>query len=556
MLRETAVALRPRTLESEQEVVEGDSLEVMSKLQDAFFTSIITDPPYGLSQEPDIAEVIRHWLAGDVYKHNSRGFMGKSWDSFVPGPEYWRECYRVLKPGGHLLAFSSTRTDDLLSIAIRFAGFERRDEIRCEGVGSLAWMYGSGFPKSLNVALSIDKVARGAPQGGADSNKRGGHVLPARTTLAMGGGTGKAVTGLTDDYHDYVPATEDAKRWEGWGTALKPAWEIILVFRKPLIGTVVENVLKHGTGGLNIDACRVGYESDADWAAAAAKNPGRDDLATSTVYAAGRPQQTLTPEGRWPANVVLVHNEECELVGERQSVSNARANKGVGLGYHGGNCERGAWGDVNAGAEMSEVWRCAPGCPVAALDAQSGVQKDGKYVGKGRDADEKMGGYEVGDPDVDGGWKKDTRDLTYGGVGGASRFFYTPKASRSEREAGCEHLSPRTGAQAVEREDESAGLNNPRAGAGRTAKQVRNHQPTVKPIALMRWLLRLVTPPGGVVLDPFGGSGTTACAAAFEDVDCLVIEREPDYAAIARARVEYWRGIAARGLDERTHRKK
>jgi len=172
-------------------------------LADDSIDAVVTDPPYGLSKEPDMMEVMRHWMNGDDYIHSSKGFMGKTWDSFVPGPAIWKEVFRVLKPGGHLLAFFGSRTYDMGTLAIRLAGFEIRDQIM--------WVYGSGFPKSLDVSKAIQD---------ADS----------------------------------------AKQWDGWGTALKPANEPICVARKPLVGTVATNVLTHGTGAINIDGCRIGDE--------------------------------------------------------------------------------------------------------------------------------------------------------------------------------------------------------------------------------------------------------------------------------------------------------
>lgn len=225
----------------------GDCREVLRSVPDESLDACVTDPPYGLSKEPDIAEVLRHWLAGESYTHGSKGFMGSAWDSFVPGPEYWREVYRVLKPGAYLLAFCGTRTWDLLSIAIRFAGFENRDTIRFDGPPALGWAYFTGFPKSHAVGKAIDRAAGVERTEGARE-----WVGGARSGGVVGPGTGTSIRTIFD-----TPASPEAEQYEGFGTALKPAWEVILVFRKPLIGTVAANVLAHGTGALNIDACRV-----------------------------------------------------------------------------------------------------------------------------------------------------------------------------------------------------------------------------------------------------------------------------------------------------------
>ena len=476
-----------------------NSVEVMAALAEASIDSIVCDPPYGLR------------------------FMGKEFDSLGDGPaqQAWHaawcaEAFRVLKPGGFLLAFGGTRTFHRLASAIEDAGFEIRD--------SLIWQYGSGFPKSLNVSITIDKAARGTPQGSTkgDPKKRGKGVLPPREVLSMGGNNGGAVTGLTDAYDAYVPATPEAARWEGWGTALKPAFEPVVVARKPLIGTVVANVLRHGTGALNIDGCRV---QGGGAVHAVQSDPGkrtgtvgtdlgftRQDVDTFRAAQAASIERTNTL-GRWPANVIFTHAPGC--------------------------------GD-----------ECAPGCPVAALDAQSGVStstggrasvgafKGGRAFGVGNGA-EVLPGVQPGLGDTGGASRFFTTteygddDLLPGEKPGDPPFFYSPKASRSEREAGCEGLPARSGAEAVDRDEGSAGTQSPRAGAGRTAAKVRNHHPTVKPVSVMRWLVRLVTPKNGVVLDPFAGSGTTGVACVHEGFDFIGIEREAEYAAIAEARINH-----------------
>src|SRR5699024_1968044 len=232
-------------------LLHGDCLSELKRLEDNSVDSVVTDPPYGLSKEPDISEVLSKWLAGEEYDHGHGGFMGKSWDSFVPHPDIWREVYRVLKPGGHALVFAGTRTQDLMTISLRLAGFEVRDVIE--------WLYFSGFPKSHNVSKAFDRRA-GAEREviGVNPNNRdrSKHVYNSVGNV----GSNATIT---------APATNLAQKWDGWGTSLKPSHEPIIVVRKPLIDadtgsklTVSDCVEKYGTGAINIDASRIGDGSD------------------------------------------------------------------------------------------------------------------------------------------------------------------------------------------------------------------------------------------------------------------------------------------------------
>ena len=374
----------------------------MAAMDEASVDAIVTDPPYGLASGP--TSFLEDATSG-------RGFMGKEWDRGVPGPAFWREALRVAKPGAYLLAFGGTRAFHRMAVAIEDAGWEIRD--------CVCWLYGSGFPKSHDASKAIDRAAGAEREvvGQSTSWNRPESEAGHRARLNASPGT----------FDLTAPATDAAREWSGWGTALKPAWEPILMARKPLVGTVAANLLLHGTGALNIDGARVGAEPTVRRNTAEMGYHG-GNLAAS--YATGSPQ------GRWPAN--LMHDGSDEVVDR---------------------------------------------------------------------------------------------------LGEASRYFYCAKASRADREEGCEQLPTRSGAEATERQEGTAGLNSPRAGASRTAEAVRNHHPTVKPTELMRYLIRLITPPGGTVLDPFMGSGSTGKAAMLEGATFRGCDLDPAYLTIAEARI-------------------
>lgn len=383
----------------------GDNIQVLKDFPDNSIDAIVTDPPYGLS------------------------FMGKKWDYDVPTKEFWIEALRVLKPGGHLLSFGGTRTYHRMVVNIEDAGFEIRDQIM--------WLYGSGFPKSLDVSKAIDKAA-GAEREvvgvredfAARQNKERKGV--AWTGAEDGGFSNPETVGQIT-----APATPEAKQWQGWGTALKPANEPIVLARKPLEKglTVAENVLKWGTGALNIDGTRIATEDNLN-GGAYSKTDRENPFFKKLDANAG---EFVQPQGRWPANVLF--DEEA----------------------------------------------------AAALDAQSGTLKSGA-----KKPDTQPNGLNAVYGNGMGGMSGSTAS-----EGGASRFFYVAKASKRERGEG-------------------------------------NSHPTVKPIKLMEYLIKLITPPGGVVLDPFAGSGTTCCAAANLGVAVIGIEREDEHFKVAERRFQHY----------------
>lgn len=478
------------------DVRHGDCLVALRDLPDASVDAAVTDPPYEL------------------------GFMGHGWDAsgIAYSVQLWREVLRVLRPGGHLLSFGGTRTYHRMACAVEDAGFEIRDSI-------LAWLYGQGFPKSLDVARAIDESLCRVP----------GRHFWHEASLPKGP---KAQPG------DHVCArTELGSAHDGEGTALKPAVEPIVVARKPLEGTVAGNVLKYSTGGLNVDACRIAGASGAGhWSGEdgtdASSRPGFDGGFTRGGARA--------PEGRWPPNVLLVHAHGCRQVGTRQvkpaNGSGAASSKsgGFGVWFRDDGPDGNACSHVAAdGTETVAAYECAPGCPVAALDRQSGdTGQRGDLTGE--EPSSKTDG-------IFGKYSGRVPAPARADRGGASRFFptfgyeaedflYCAKPSRSERDAGLDDVLPTTGGEATERADGSAGTQSPRAGAGRNGG-AKNFHPTVKPVRLMEWLVRLVTPAGGLVLDPFTGSGTTGCAAVRQGFDFIGFELEEPFVQLAVRRI-------------------
>ena len=355
----------------EIELFQGDCLHVMRTLPDACVHAIVTDPPYGLS------------------------FMGRAWDYDVPTTETWQECLRVLKPGGHLLAFAGTRTQHRMAVRIEDAGFEIRD--------MLAWVHGMGFPKGIDVSKAMDKAAGAQRQVIGTRVGQPGYSLQANDTTAHARTAYGKYTDAQAECAITAPATPAAAQWHGWNTALKPALEPITLARKPLTGTVAENVRDHGTGALHIDACRVGTRTanESGWATSGSKASANRAM-TGANY--DRAPKAEAGTGRWPANLLTDGSDEANTP-----------------------------------------------------------------------------------------------------FGDSARFFYSAKASKADREEG--------------------GIANPHC--------------TVKPTDLMRYLCRLITPPGGTVLDPFMGSGTTGKAACLEGFRFIGIELDAEHHATAQRRIEH-----------------
>ena len=510
-------------------IIHGDCLEELKKLEDNSVDAVVCDPPYGLSntKPQQVADVLKAWVTGDTEAVPAKrgGFMGKDWDSFVPPPAVWEECMRVLKPGGHMAVFAGARTQDLMGLSIRLAGFEIRD--------TLGWIYGSGMPKSLDISKAIDKKrddnndwkavgsflkSHRVSAGYATRNSFADKILNGHSNLASAAANlsnwenglsfptwerWEQLKGLLDlpdemdaevwrlngrkgtpgeawekrevvgrakgaqaestgrygawgndrgdgisEYDLTAPATPEAQRWDGWGTALKPAIEPILLCRKPLDGTVANNVLAHGVGGLNIDACRVPSDEITGWGGAGAGG----GTWNSENMRLGKDGDARPVQGRFPANVLLDEHAAKEM-------------------------------DEQSGVSVSQ---------------RSTRKKAGETVGNGVT----LNNYHMNEDNVGG----------YSDGGGASRFFpvfkYQAKAPKRERPV-------------IEREDGTKIQHN-----------------TVKPLALMEWLVSLIVPPGGTVLDPFAGSGTTLQAALNKGFQPIGIEQDADYIKLIEKRLE------------------
>ena len=521
----------------------GACEDVLKTFPDAFFDSIITDPPYGLGTREPTAEDIEHYLKGQSIDTGG-DFMGKEWS--MPSVTMWKECYRVLKPGGYLLAMAGTRTWDIMSIGIRAAGFVNRETISSLfGSPCLQWLHGQGFPKSLNIAKELRKRAKKEP-------------ARAEVLLAL------------------------ADKYEGWGTALKPAWEPILMFRKPFEGTVVEQVELTGTGGINIDGTRVKHSDPEDFE----KHKAHVDRikAEGGIWAASWKNSSdlagaseVTEAGRWPANVVVSHLPSCVPSGTRKVKASGtsthfhEAYEGESAtGFLRGVSHPGNQHGDPDGTETVTDYECAPGCPVLAVDMQSAA------MGMHSAGNKRPMNHQIGNRVYQGGWTPISNNPDYyADRGGASRFFaqfmpdapflYTGKASKREKNAGIvsTKLSTKKGERLVvlkpdvtpeetqllvdelDADDLDPRIPRPECDVPEVLltlfvpiKQEDNNHPTVKPVSLMAWLAKMVTPKEGVILDPYMGSGTTCVGALEANCNYVGIEKDPLYMKLADKRLK------------------
>lgn len=412
----------------EKKLLLGNNLELLKQLEDNSIDSVVTDPPYGLS------------------------FMNKKWDYDVPSVEFWKEVLRVLKPGGHVLSFGGTRTYHRMVVNIEDAGFEIRDQIM--------WLYGSGFPKSLNIGKAIDKI---------QGNEREEIEPTGRYKYGFENSLKGEIYGK---YNDDIKLTKGNSEFEGWGTGLKPANEPIVLARKPISEkTIAENVLRWGTGGINIDGCRIEINDITNFEQI--QNQTKNENSNWGAYHnRGFVNKMYKEEGRFPANVVL--DEEAAKQLDEQS----------------GNLKR-------------------------------GIDKIGKEY------DSINNGSKIG--------MKNVMVSNYPGEGGASKFFYVSKVSKKERNLGLEDFEDKE--QKNINSTFSNRIENGIVTNTRTDNPTKNNHPTVKPINLLTYLCRLITPPNGTILDPYMGSGSSGISALLEGFNYVGMEMEEEYFRIAEGRI-------------------
>lgn len=433
-------------------IINGDSLQVLDTFDESSIDAIITDPPYEL------------------------GFMGKSWDAsgIAYNVDLWKKALRVLKPGGYLLAFGGSRTFHRIACAIEDAGFEIRDTIM--------WLYGSGFPKSMSLSKGLEAKEKLGNAGTRNKRKIEQACDTEEYTLKQtnNGAMGEMVEATRKQY---VPDTDMAKKWDGWGTCLKPAFEPIIVARKPFNGSLIENIEKNGVGGLNIDGCRIDYKGEKPNIGGRAKH----DRGEGYGFKALGDECAANDSGRFPANVILTYDE----------------------------------------TDKGEVCGGMPD-----TNSQKTPNDDRENKGKSMFIDG------VHNP-----------NNSYDDNGSAARYFYCAKASKKDRDNGLIYFENVSGAEISNRKEGSKGLvmeggkQNPYNG--KSSPNNKNFHPTVKPVELMQYLIRLVCPKGSTILDIFNGSGSTGKAAMFEnrernaDYKYIGIELDSEYCKISESRIDY-----------------
>jgi len=531
----------------EQFVINGNNIDLLRNYPDNYFDAIVTDPPYGLGKEPNAEDVMKGWIEKGYHEIGGSGFMGKEWDAFIPQPIFWKEVFRVLKHGGHVVSFFGTRTYDWGVMAMRFAGFEVRDCIQ--------WLYGSGFPKSYNVGKGIEgKIMLG------DSNPSKFKNLQGKVSeQVLGFANSDFSSGHKIKVYDKTKIEVDyqspqGKQWEGWGSALKPANEPIVLARKPLEKglSIAENVLKWGTGGINIDGCRIRL-SKGDDSRLGGNGTWKTVKMAENVYEGGYEGKDISSSnlGRFPANLILTHHPECECKGFKK-VKGFNFNRNFD-DFEGKEIANDIYGkgykreipkiplDEN-GEETIEDWDCHPDCPIRIMDEQSiamGIHSSGNKREKNVKSEYESTSYHA---------PKERQMNRFGDSGGASRFFYCAKASKSERNKGLEGFEEVNYAAGNQAKAElKRGNTDFNANEGKERDERNNYNqvgrnqnfhPTVKPVKLMQYLVKLITPPNGKVLDPFCGSGTTGIACKLEGFEFIGLEQDAEYSKIAQSRID------------------
>ena len=545
----------------------GDCLTVLRDLPDNSVDSVVCDPPYGLSntKPAQVSDVLAAWVTGDTEAVPAKrgGFMGKDWDSFVPPPAVWAECLRVLKPGGHMAVFAGARTQDLMGLSIRLAGFEIRD--------TLGWVYGSGFPKSMDVSKAIESTLTTGK-----SNSRS-----LRKTEQDGDGevytlTGKnnGIMGETRTYErkQFAPATDAARQWSGWGTALKPAIEPIILARKPLVGTVAANVLAHGVGGLNIDACRVGTDEDT------ARTPsvvGHTSAPMGRGIAMGG---RGNPAGRFPANVLLDEHAAKEM-DEQSGVSASKVRESEDKDDPGATFSLGRTGvtarghnDSGGASRFFPVFKYQAKAPkkerpvIYLNECECDEwQSPEKATTESASTGDRSWNTSTSGSRSTGQSPTDTTSITStmtSSTIGSKTYDASPELSTSasiqavnfetgsggNRAECADHSSPSvTGTGTSVKKDGPSTVGAAPAisrkwfttseceSCGAPRRKVAHC--TVKPLGLMDWCVKLITPPGGTVLDPFAGTGTTLQAARDAGFNAVGVEQDADYIALIEQRL-------------------